>query len=89
MRETIIHKIRRPLALILAVLMTVAGMPEYAVYAGEKKETPEQYEVHLPAYRGCAYSYDNSHVKSSSSSDVVLLYEKEEHVQISVNMEKN
>lgn len=89
MVRSIIWRAKRPLSLILAVLLIITGIPTEMVFAEKDSESSEKYEVVLTGYEGCTYSYDEGHRKKGGGKSAVLEYKKGEKVQLQINTAEN
>ena len=88
MKEKIVRKIKKPLSLLMGVLLMVMSVPEIPS-AVENTESSQKYTVNLPIYDGCTYDYDESHLKKSTGSNTILEYEKEEEVSVKIHTENH
>lgn len=83
------QRTKRSLSLFMAALLTVTSVPVIPSYAEEEQEALDKFEVVLPVYVGCTYSYEEDHLKECTEIHTILEYEKDENVKLKVNTAEN
>ncbi len=63
----------------------VVSQEEEAVQEDVSVEEPI-YEIKLPAYEGCSYSFDKEHLEKKSDKEIILDYHADDEVKIGVNV---